>query len=392
MKNCLLCFILTSIFLMSGCTTTSTGRTVAGKPESVLWWKSTTLSEQKKYLHQFNAETLCSVYHSDSYMGNMTITSGFGQMTAKQRAVYASVLSEKGFNTDCTQLKQTVDKKKPQTDSQQLSRQEQPPSKPAINQNKRPKPTQSPKFFAFDPAKVNFFYCTENDGMFGGAFGGDSRCAQVLGSSCDRTYPKKHGDPLSHANNLTCRIKSGDGEFANSDEWKFGRSFLLQQRAQYLMAHQALASFEEADAKAALSRANMEIWHRDFMNVQRQRGLNMMLLGNCFATRGIQNCLGASANYQRTPEGFLTSSTNVGLNRACAYDQLGSRHVVTVASSQLCPLSLSEARQSLAKPSSGMAVLKQSFVSGTNRICIYKDGISGFVHTVGAAEICPMRP
>ena len=243
---------------------------------------------------------------------------------------------------------------------------------------------------SYDPAKVTKYYCANNDGLFGGAFGGNSRCADSIEASCNQEYPKKFGDSLSYANNLTCRIKSGDGEFANIDEWKFGRPYLIKTRAYFVMAIQNLLPFRDAHESAELVDQIFQIEYKRFMTAKRQRGINMMLMGSCFATHGIQNCLsGSGASYQRQTDGFLTSSSISGVNRICSYDEVGSRRTVTVRASQLCPLSLNNARTMPSQPSSGIAILQNSYVSGLNKVCIYRDGVSGLVTTVGATDICP---
>jgi len=297
-------------------------------------------------------------------------------------------------NLDCRKYQ----KKPASSNAKVLPKREVAPTPQARSVNKKiekPKVVQQERsnYPSYDPAKVTKYYCTNNNGLFGGAFGANSRCADSIEASCDQEYPEKFGDSLSYANNLTCRIKSGDGEFAKIDEWKFGRPYLVKMRAYFVMAIQDLLPFKEAYESAELVDQIFEIEYKRFMAAKRQRGINMMLMGSCFATHGIQNCLSSNgASYQRQTDGFLISSSISGVNRICSYDEVGSRRTVTLSAAQLCPLSLSQARILPSKPSSGIAILQNSYTSGINRICVYKDGISGFTKTVSAAEICPAVP
>lgn len=244
------------------------------------------------------------------------------------------------------------------------------------------------KTMSFNPESVEYFYCKNNDGLFGGMFGANRTCADSLTASCKAKYPKVYGRPLSYVRALTCWIKSGDHEFANNDQWKFDRPFNVLRRAHYLMAHQGLITFEQAHSEAEIISSIHDEQYDRWLAARRQRGLNMMLLGSCFASHGVQNCLSSGGSYQRQIDGFLTSSTLSGVNRVCAYDEVGSRRTITVSASQLCPLSLNKAKTIRSRPSSGVAILKNSYVSGLNKVCIYRDGVSGFVTTVGATDIC----
>jgi hypothetical protein len=99
-----------------------------------------------------------------------------------------------------------------------------------------------------------------------------------------------------------------------------------------------------------------------------------------------------------TANATLRSSYVSGRNRICTYDGMGSRESTTVDATAPCPQSDAEVgiRMGRRSPRSdyhpfGDRMLRSSYVSGQNRICVYDRVGSREETTVGAAAQCPFN-
>ena len=109
--------------------------------------------------------------------------------------------------------------------------------------------------------------------------------------------------------------------------------------------------------------------------------------------------LPSSLNYHPFGDRTFRSSYVSGRNRICSYDRMGSRENMTVDATSLCPVSdgergLMAGRQS---PESrdyhpfGNRMLRSSYVSGRNRICVYDRTGSREETTVDSTALCPIN-
>ena len=99
--------------------------------------------------------------------------------------------------------------------------------------------------------------------------------------------------------------------------------------------------------------------------------------------------------------GLKTGEQISGLNKICYYNVLGSAYSITIAATQLCPLSIEAPNPAPrpsgvfapAPPSAGgrMGLLKGEVSEGMNKICYYDVVGSTATLTLSVTSLCPLN-
>ncbi|OBT15561.1 hypothetical protein A9264_12910 [Vibrio sp. UCD-FRSSP16_10] len=92
--------------------------------------------------------------------------------------------------------------------------------------------------------------------------------------------------------------------------------------------------------------------------------------------------------------GFLKSNDVQGFNQTCYYDVLGELHSLNINSTDICPLSHEfDLQPKLKKPASDAqktGFFKHDTTSGFSKLCTYDVLGESYVITIGSTEICPL--
>ncbi|CAM4053858.1 hypothetical protein [Vibrio neonatus] len=100
-----------------------------------------------------------------------------------------------------------------------------------------------------------------------------------------------------------------------------------------------------------------------------------------------------SANAQAAT-GFLKSKDTQAFTQVCYYDVLGDTHSLNIKSTDLCPLTYEfDTLPKLSKPAPSAkktGFFKDDETSGFSRLCSYDVLGDTYVLTIGSTEICPL--
>ncbi|GAD90221.1 hypothetical protein VHA01S_037_00090 [Vibrio halioticoli NBRC 102217] len=92
--------------------------------------------------------------------------------------------------------------------------------------------------------------------------------------------------------------------------------------------------------------------------------------------------------------GFLKSKDTQAFTQVCYYDVLGDTHSLNIKSTDLCPLTYEfDTLPKLSKPAPSAkktGFFKHDETSGFSRLCSYDVLGDTYVLTIGSTEICPL--
>jgi hypothetical protein len=302
MRSSAIVSLFLSVTIIVGCSTTSTGRSVLGKPESQLWWGSTSKAEQIAHLKTATSSGLCRVYSADAYIGGPQTWTGFGPAKPYQKALFAQVLRERNLDPNCNPI------------------------------------DASPQFINHDGSTaLNLFqYCA------GQRQSSDRR--DVSGQiQCFRKSQLGFLDRI--APNWKARADAGDaGVGYNYNPVIKADSYLklLQSnRISAKNAHSEFTAYLRANDAEMIQFVNTQREYRNELARQKSQrefeGLMTLMLGVSMM-QGTNNNVMTPAFNTPTSSARLVRQNNDGVNRACTYCcRDGYNFTITYRANQMCP-------------------------------------------------------
>lgn len=92
--------------------------------------------------------------------------------------------------------------------------------------------------------------------------------------------------------------------------------------------------------------------------------------------------------------GFLQSEESQAFVKVCFYDVLGETHSLNIGATELCPLSsdfdVTPKLQPSTEDAQKTGFFKQEQTSGFSKLCSYDVLGETYVLTIGSTEICPL--
>ena len=126
------------------------------------------------------------------------------------------------------------------------------------------------------------------------------------------------------------------------------------------------------------------------------QNLQMMQMGSQLMSGSAATSAGPTYGGSATGPAFLKSEKIVGMNKVCSYDRMGSAYETTVRSTELCPQTLGAGTSNTTSTSGGAAtgpaLYKSEKIVGLNKVCNYDRMGSAYVVTIRSTDLCPLNP